>query len=195
MTTLLCFCLSVALHTPKMATRPSTPPTMMHLDLGGDNPATLRQLGSFLYDKEWGDYMHEWSSWAKFDKWCQDKGLAYSIELITSTVVSENSLWTEKRHYVCSHGHSGGTSKYQKKHPKCQHKNESKKTNCHCKIIIKSYPHTSTILGCYQDEHNHKVGLANITYMQMLQSARQQIRGMLECKIDPREIICSWSYF
>jgi FAR1 DNA-binding domain len=154
-----------------MATGPSAPPTMMCLDLGGNDPATSRQPGSFLYDKEQGDYVHKWSSQAEFDKWRQDEGLAYSIELIMSTVVLGNSLWMEKRHYVCSCEHSGGASKYQKKHPEHQCKNESKKTNCHCKIIIKSYPHTSTILGHYQDEHNHEVGLANITYMRMLQSA------------------------
>jgi hypothetical protein len=48
-----------------------------------------------------------------------------------------------------------------------------------------------TILGCYQDEHNYEVSLANITYMWMSQSAWQQIRGMLEHKINPREIIHS----
>jgi hypothetical protein len=160
MTTLPHFHLSVASHAPEMATGPSAPPTMMRLDLGGDDPAISRQLGSFLYDKEQGDYMHEWSSRAEFDKWHQDEELAFSIELIASTVVSGNSLWTEKHHYVCSHGHSGGASKYQKKHPEHQHKNDSKKTNCHCKIIIKFYPHMLTILGCYQDEHNHEVWLS-----------------------------------
>jgi hypothetical protein len=191
MTTLLHFHLSVVLHAPEMATGLSTPPTMMRLDLGGNDPAILHWPGSFLYDKEQGDYTHEWSSQAKFDKWHQDEELAYSIELIASTIVSGNSLWTEKHHYMCSCGHSGGASKYQKKDPKCQCKNESKKTNCHCKIIIKFYPHMSTILGCYQDEHNHEVGLVNIAYMRMSQSAWQQIKGMLGHKIDPREIIHS----
>jgi hypothetical protein len=191
MTTLLHFHLSVTLCTPEMATGPSTPPTMMHLDLGGDDPATSCQPGSFLYNKEQGNYTHKWSSQAEFDKWRQDEGLTYSIELIVSTVVSGNSLWMEKCHYMCSCRHSGGTSKYQKKHPECQCKNESKKTNCHCNIIIKSYPHTLTILGCYQDEHNHKVSLVNITYMRMLQNTWQQIKGMLERKIDPREIVHS----
>jgi hypothetical protein len=36
---------------------------MIHLDLGGDDPATLHQLGSFLYNKEWGNYCHESTGW------------------------------------------------------------------------------------------------------------------------------------
>jgi hypothetical protein len=50
---------------------------------------------------EHDNYTHKWSSQAKFDKWHQDKGLTYSIELIASTVVSGNSLWMEK--LMCAH--------------------------------------------------------------------------------------------
>jgi FAR1 DNA-binding domain len=100
-----------------------------------------------------------------------------------------NTLWTEKRYYVCSRGLSGGASKYQKKHPERQRKIESKKTGCRCKLLIKLYPHTSTILGRYQDEHNHEVGIANIAYMRMSHAARERIKSMLEQKIDPREIV------
>jgi hypothetical protein len=100
-----------------------------------------------------------------------------------------NTLWTEKCYYVCSHGHSGGTSKYQKKYPEHQHKIESKKMGCCCKLLIKLYPYTSNILGCYQDEHNHEISIANITYMRMLHTAQEQIKSMLEQKIDPREVI------
>jgi hypothetical protein len=100
-----------------------------------------------------------------------------------------NALWTEKHYYVCSCGHSGGASKFQKKHPKRQRKIESKKTGCRCKLLIKLYPHTSNILGCYQDEHNHEISIANIAYMCMSHTAWEQIKSMLEQKIDPREIV------
>jgi FAR1 DNA-binding domain len=173
MTTLPRFRLSVASRGPQTAIGPSAPPTVMCLDLRGDDPATSRRPGSFLHDKERGNYTHEWSTLAEFDEWRRCEELAYSIELIASTVMSGNSLWTQKRYYVCSRGRSGGASKYQKKHPERQRKNGTKKTNCQCKIMIKFYPHTSTILGRYQDEHNHEVGLANVAYTRKSHSARQ----------------------
>jgi hypothetical protein len=181
--------MSVAPHITKIGTGPSTPPTVIHLDLRGDEPATLRRLGSFNYDKENGAYPHKWSSLADFNEWCRDEELAYSIELISLKIMPGNTLWTEKRYYVCSRGHSGGTSKYQKKYPERQRKIESKKMGCCCKLLIKLYPHTSNILGCYQDEHNHEIGIANIAYMRMSHTAREQIKSMLEQKIDPREIV------
>jgi hypothetical protein len=70
-----------------------------------------------------------------------------------------------------------------------QCKIESKKMGCRCKLLIKLYPHTSTILGHYQDEHSYEVSIANIAYMCMLHTAWERIKSILEQKIDPREIV------
>jgi hypothetical protein len=94
-----------------------------------------------------------------------------------------------KHVYICSRQLSGGRSKYQKKHPERQRKIESKKTGCRCRIIIKYYPHTSAILGCYASEHDHEIGLANIAYTWMSRVAREKINYKLSQKIDPREIV------
>jgi hypothetical protein len=109
--------MSVAPHTTKIGTRLSALPTVIHLDLRSDEPATLRWPGSFNYDKENGVYPHKWSSLANFNEWRWDEELAYTIELISLDIVPGNTLWTEKHYYVCSRRLSGGTSKYQKKHP------------------------------------------------------------------------------
>jgi hypothetical protein len=61
---------------------------------------------------------------------------------------------------------------------------------CDCKIVIKSYPHTPTILGCYEEEHGHDVGLANLAYTCLSNAVWIQIRNVLERKVDSREIIC-----
>jgi hypothetical protein len=100
MMTLLHFCIKVMLpapETPKMTARLSAPPTInvLHLDLGTNDPATLSKLGSFNYDQDSGQYPLEWADINKFDVWCQSEELAYSIELICSTVAHGRMLWSK----------------------------------------------------------------------------------------------------
>jgi hypothetical protein len=195
MTTLPRFRMKVAPRAPEapeMTAGPSAPPAVLRLDLRADDPATSRKPGSFNYDRDSGQYPLEWANITEFDAWRRTEELANSIELIGSTVAHGGPLWSKRRFYVCSRQLSGGKSKYQKKHPERFTKIGSKKTGCDCKVVIKHYPHTPIILGRYEDEHNHEVGLANIAYMRMSQAARVQIRNMLEMKIDPKEIVRKW---
>jgi hypothetical protein len=195
------FHMKVALRAPEMpemAAGPSAPPppAMLCLDLRmedqcAEDPATSTRLGSFNYDQESGDYPHEWANMEEFDAWRRVEELAYSIELIRSTVVHGKTLWTQRRYYVCLHQLSGGKSKYKKKNPDWHTKFTSKKTGCDCKIVVKLYPHKPTILGRYEEEHNHGVGLENVKYTHMLQVTRVRIRHMLELKVDVREIVCN----
>jgi hypothetical protein len=90
---------------------------------------------------------------------------------------------------MCSRQLSSGKSKYQIKCLERLAIYESKKIRCKCKIVIKIYPHTPTILGRYEEEHDHEVGIANIKHMRMSPAARLQIKSMLVMKIDPREIV------
>ena len=158
------------------------------------DPATSTNCGSYKYDWEHG-YPLEWSNFAAFDAWRREEELRYSIELIRSTVKRGTMgkrgppLWTEKRLYVCLHQLSGGWKEYEKKNLDWHHKISSKKTGCHCKVLIKLYPHTDAILGNYTDTHDHEVGSANIAYMRMSHGAREQINSMLEQKVDRKEIV------
>jgi len=129
----------------------------------------------------------EWAGPAEFEAWHRGEELAYSIKLIASSTVHSRKLWVLKR--VCSCQLSRGQSKYQKKILDWQCKIDSKKTGCWCRIVIKYYPHTSAILGCYVSEHDHEIGLANIAYTQMSWVAREKIKYKLSQKIDPREIV------
>jgi hypothetical protein len=54
---------------------------------------------------------------------------------------------------------------------------------------MKSYLHTSAILGHYVSEHNHEIGLVNIAYNWMLWVGREKIKYKLSQKIDLREIV------
>jgi len=103
----------------------------------------------------------EWASPAEFEAWHREEELAYSIELILSNTVHGGKLWTLKQTYIYSRQPSRGPKKYQKKFPDRQQKIKSKKTGCWCCIIIKSYPHTSAILGCYVSKHDHQTGLVS----------------------------------
>jgi hypothetical protein len=141
-----------------------------------ETPANSTRSRSFYYDRVRGGYPMEWTGPAEFEVWCREEELAYSIELIPSNTVHRGKLWTLKQTYVCSRQPSGGPKKYQKKFPDWQWKIESKKMGCRCRIIIKSYPHTSTILGRYVSEHDHEIGLANIAYTWMSWVAREKIK-------------------
>ena len=154
-----------------------------------ETPATLRKKGSLYSDRKKGKWPHEWDSLAEFEAWHWQEELAYSIELIGSTVKRGNELWLDKRLYVCSRQPSSGRKNYQKKHPGWQCKINSKKSGCHCRIMIKRYHHTPTILGRYEVEHNHEVGLANLAYTCMLRMAQEQIKSMLQLKMDRRKIM------
>jgi FAR1 DNA-binding domain len=186
MTTLPPFQLDIAPPISEVSTRAGPSLTVLCL---ADDPATSRRLGSFNHDRETGLYPHEWGSLAEFDAWRQEEEIVYSIEFVVSRVAHGNKLWTSRRHYACSRGWSGGRYKYEKKHPDQLRKKGSKKTGCQCKIVIKQYPHTQIILGRYEQDHNHQLGLANVTYTRTSHASQEQIRTMLEKKVDPREIV------
>jgi len=128
-------------------------------------PATLRRQGSFNWDWENG-YILKWANLAKFELWRQEEEHIYSIELIASSTKAQGHLWSQHQLFVCGQEWSRG-GMYTKKHPDWERKIETKKLGCHCQVVIKSYPHTPTILGCYLAEHNHEIGSANIAYTRL----------------------------
>ena len=185
-TSLLLFQLNFQPCTTGMTTGLGAAPVV----LCNEDLATSWRLGSFNYNWESSLYLHEWANITKFDTWYHKKELAYSIELIISHIAHRKKLWTLRCHYVCSWQLSGGKkTQYQRKCPDWKTKN-SKKTGCKCKITIKQYPDTLIILRWYEEEHDHKVSLANVTYMWISSASQEQIKNMLERKIDPREIMC-----
>jgi hypothetical protein len=160
-----------------------------------ETPATSTRRGSFNYDRERGDYPLEWSDLDAFNAWRREEELRYSIELIASTVKRGGPLWTEKRLYVCTRQPSGGRKPYEKKNPGWKRKIDSKKKGCRCRVVIKLYPHTDTILGNYTNTHDHEIGSDNIAYTRMSGVAREQIKSMLVQKVDHKEIVRNWNLF
>src|SRR6266849_2776444 len=166
----------------------TTPECRDHPPDSADTPATSRKVGSLLHDQESEIYPMQWEDLSAFHAWRQEEELAHSIELIASSSVSGGRLWLQKRVYVCACQLSGGASKYKKKYNRFR-KIGTKKTGCRCRVVIKHYHHTSLVLGCYVDKHDHDHGLANIAYMHLSRAAQETARAMLIQQVDRRAIV------
>jgi hypothetical protein len=154
-----------------------------------EDPATSRKKGSFYSDRKGRFYTLEWANFAEFDVWRRAEEAAHTIEFRPSTVWNGGALWTRQRLFVCGRQVTGGDRKYTKKNPKQKRKIESKKIGCPCRLLIKIYPHTSIILGNYRKAHNHETGAANIKYMGVSREARERVKGLLEEKVDRRQVV------
>ena len=154
-----------------------------------DSPETSTRKGSFHWDQEKGGFTLEWVNDAAFEMWRREEERIYSIEFISSTRRTGGTLWSQWQLFVCGRQDSGGGRTYKKKHPERQHKIGTRKSGCGCHIIVKQYPHTSTVLGRYVSEHDHKIGAANITYTRLSGATRKRIKSMLTQKIDRYEIV------
>jgi hypothetical protein len=174
--------------------RPSAPTPGQDTETPDAETLANYKRGSFYYDRANGILPLEWPNLAAFDAWRRNKELAHSIELIKSTVASSGQVWTLRRIFVCSRENGGGRYKYVKKHPEWKRKIPSKKTDCPCNIVIKCYPDTERILGCYEREHNHLIGIANVPFTRLSARSRKRMRDMVSQKIDPREIVCKNIY-
>jgi hypothetical protein len=186
-------CLDFTSHVPREFV-PAEPSESEEDPDPAETPANSKKTGSFNYDQEKGGYVHKWANLAEFDVWRRQEELAYSIDLVISKTLA-GRLYTQKRTYVCSRQQTGGERNYQRKFPDRKRKIESKKTGCSCQITIKLYPHTRIVLGRYDSDHDHEIGLANIAYTRISRPAREKIIAMLTQKVDHREIVCKRSLF
>jgi hypothetical protein len=153
--------------------------------------ASSRRKRSFNWDREQGRFSLEWANYTEFEMWHQVEELASSIEFIVSTSQNNGILWSQWKLFICRHQDSEGGREYEKKYPERECKIRIRKSGCRCQIIIKQYHHTSTILGHYVAEHDHEIGAANITYTRLSSTTQEQIKIMVDQKIDCYEIVSS----
>jgi len=153
------------------------------------NPATSTRQGSFNWDQEKGKFNIEWANLAAFETWCREEEQMYSIKFVASTSWAKSPLYTRRQLFVCGRKASRGPVPYAKKNSDCESKISPKKIGCSCHIWIKLYPHTSTVLGRYVAEHDHKIGVANIAYTCLSGSARKRIKAMLTQKVERPKIV------
>ena len=154
------------------------------------DPATSKRYGSITHDRENQRPTHEWNSLEEFRAWRIIEELDRGIELLlSSTRRSDGPLWHENRTYSCSRQGTGGKSRYVRKCMDRIRKLPSKRTGCRCRVRIKTYHHVSTVLGWYEFEHDHAIGVANLMYTRLRDSTRRYVLNLLRMDLSPKEVV------
>ena len=156
------------------------------------NPTTSTRIRSIMYNQRDGSYNLEWESRANFEQWLTHKQRALGIEIRRSKTrnsqVREICLTCETFH--CTRNRIGGTKPYEKK-TTWERKIASKRIEggCLCYVQIKTYPHTSTILGKYEFNHSHETGKNNLKYIQFWVSTCDLIEDWMRYGVTDQEIV------
>ena len=156
----------------------------------GKRRITSLRRGSLAYDREKGGMTLEWANNEKFQEWLAAEESDKSIELIVSHTdkSADSQVWRERCVFRCSHEFTGGKVNYQKK-TQWERKIPSKKTSCQCCLTIKLYPETESILGKYEQQHNHPVGDDNLRFTRLSGKIRNLVMDMVYTGIDSHVIV------
>lgn len=156
-----------------------------------DDPATTQAYGSITYDRTRGKMPLEWSNEEEFGAWLAAEESERAVELIVSNVAhSDSPNWRERRILRCSREWTGGrlaqnesgTTERNRKIP-------SKKTGCRCRLTIKFYRHTETILGKYENDHDHPLGDENLQFTRLSEKTRDMVMELVHVGIDAKAIV------
>ena len=125
-----------------------------------EDPATTLCPGSITHDRKHGKMPSKWKDEDDFCTWLEAKELDKGIELIVSHVRHSNSpIWRERRVLKCLREWTGGRPAQNKSASSApvekDRKIPSKKMGCRCRLTLKFYRHTETILGNYKSKHDH----------------------------------------
>ncbi|KAJ3731212.1 hypothetical protein DFJ43DRAFT_1187994, partial [Lentinula guzmanii] len=134
--------------------------------------------GSFEWDQMHG-YTLSWESMIDFEDWMKGEERKHCIEFrrhkSETPTGSRDALWMCKITFVCARGSTGGRKeKYQRKFD-WDRKIERKFAQCPCRIVVKSYPGHSELLGHYGSEHSHALGEENARFTQIPKESRHAI--------------------
>ena len=72
-----------------------------------------------------------------------------------------------------------------------ERKIESKhiKGGCPCKVLIKTYSHTKTLLGKYNLDHSHSIGKDNLKFIQIQMCIWELIESWVHYEVTDQEIV------
>ena len=130
------------------------------------DPTTSLQMGSITYDQNENCYNLKWESRDDFDRWLTNEQDAHGIEIHISKVQCGKQLYLSSETFCCICNKTWGVKHYEKK-TAWERKIESKQIEgrCPCYVQIKMYPHTSIVLGKYEDKHSHETSKDNLKYL------------------------------
>lgn len=155
------------------------------------DPATSRRPGSITYDRE-HDFNLEWESISEFHQWREYEERAHGIELRCCHIrrANRSALYTTNQLFCCSRQGTGGIKPYEKKTNR-QRKLDSKRIEggCPCRVRIKMYPHTNTVLGKYDRDHSHSTGKDNLKYVRIRVPTHALIAQLIRLGLKDKEIV------
>ena len=126
----------------------------------GNCAVTKSPYGSIVYDCEKGTMPLEWENEDAFLVWLAAEEHKNVIQLVVSrTEHSDSPNWWAQHVYRCSQEFSGGI-RVKRDQVQSNQKISTKKTGCWYRLTIKMYPHTETILGKYEGQHDDMPGLS-----------------------------------
>ncbi|KAJ6623225.1 hypothetical protein B0H10DRAFT_2213615 [Mycena sp. CBHHK59/15] len=147
-----------------------TPPPMI---------SSYAKRGSYQSDVESGKYTLSWTSLVDLHAWLRAEEATKTIELILKEEEPNRGTtehqWTKNHIHVCARMGTGGKSRYIAT-GKQERKIGSKRTSCPCRLVAKTYPGTTTILGRYENNHSHLIGSQNLIYTRIPAVARAGVR-------------------
>ena len=143
------------------------------------DPATSTRMGSITYDRD-NSYDIEWESISEFNTWLSCEQVAHGIKIRRQKIKRSKVglLYLTCETYRCVRNETGRKSHYVKKTTR-ERKIDTKRINggCPCIVQIKTYPHTSTVLGKYNHDHSHPTGKDNLKYNRIRVSMRDLIES------------------
>ncbi|KAK7013804.1 hypothetical protein R3P38DRAFT_3362725 [Favolaschia claudopus] len=119
----------------------------------------------------------------------EDKGISFLRKEAEPNRGKTEHQWIMKYIFVCARMGTGGKSKYVPKHPERTRKIPNKRLDCSARIVGKSYPARTTILGRYEASHSHPIGGANLIFTRIPPAVRQRIEEDLRAGIRPDVVL------
>jgi hypothetical protein len=145
--------------------------------------------GSITYDREKGGMTREWANKAEFLAWLAAEQSEKSIDLVVSKVrQSDSPIWRERRVFMCAREYTGGKQDRVKVN-QWERTIPSKKTGCRCRLTIKQYLNTETILGKYEDQHDHAIGDDNLRFTRLSDATKDLVRQMVHTGVHSKAIV------
>ena len=155
----------------------------------GKCPTTMPPYGSITYDHKKGEMPLEWSNEDEFLVWLAAEEHEKTIKFIVSvTEEADSPNWRAWCTFRCSREFSGGKPERENVH-QWDRKIPSMKTGCQCRLVVKWYPHTKTILGKYKGQHDHALGDENLRFLRLSDGIRNLVMDMIRKGTDPKVIV------
>ena len=194
---------SLHVFTPPFPMMSSPTPSVVNVpaiqdDAGPEqiDPATSTRMGSITYNQK-NSYDIEFKSLAKFNHWLSHEQMAHGIEIQRYKVKRSRTgqLYLTCETYLYVRNGTGRKSHYMKKTAH-ERKINSKQIEGRCPyyVRIKMYPHTSTVMCKYNQDHSHPTRKDNLKYIRIQAFMQDQIESWVHFGVTDQKIIVIPSY-